>query len=78
MLLSSPASRAAAELEVAKRELHDALALVDILRQELELRDARDDRDGQVETMREELVALAVGGVFNTRFALVHTQMKHF
>jgi hypothetical protein len=50
---------ATADLQVAKRELRDALADVDTLRRELQLRHLREQNDDENETMRGEMMALA-------------------
>lgn len=50
----------AAELQVAKRELRDALADAENLRRELRLRDERmGGSEDEIETMRGEMMALA-------------------
>lgn len=50
----------AAELQVAERELGDALADAENLRRELQLRKERmDGSEDELETMREEMMALA-------------------
>lgn len=57
LLLQTAAAMAA--LQVVKRELRDALADVERLKQELRLRKERDLQVDEVETMREEMMALA-------------------